>query len=134
MADFFGFEIKRKGDDGKELPSFVPNTDDDGVGVISTGGHFGQYVDLDGDTAKNEVDLIMKYRDIASHPECDAAIEDVVNESICGDAKSAPIEIILDEVQASDKVKKAMKEEFENVVNLLHFNSYAHDICHVHNY
>ncbi len=128
MAEFFGFEIKRKGEDGKELPSFVPNTDDDGVGVISTSGHFGQYVDLDGDTAKNEVDLIMKYRDIASHPECDAAIEDVVNESICGDAKSAPIEIILDEVEASDKVKKAIKEEFENVVNLLHFNSYAHDI------
>ena len=53
MAEFFGFEIKRKGEDGKELPSFVPNTDDDGVGVISTGGHFGQYVDIDGDTAKN---------------------------------------------------------------------------------
>jgi len=128
MAELFGFEINRKGNKQPELPSFVPNTDEDGVGVISTGGHFGQYVDLDGDSAKNEVDLILKYRDIASHPECDAAVEDIVNEAIVGDNKSAPIEIIMDEMEASDQVKKIIKEEFENVISLLKFNSYSHDI------
>ena len=129
MAELFGFEINRKGSKQPELPSFVPNTDEDGVGVISTGGHFGQYVDLDGDSAKNEVDLILKYRDIASHPECDAAVEDIVNEAIVGDNKSAPIEIIMDEMDdASDQVKKAIKLEFENIISLLRFNSYSHDI------
>ena len=70
MAEFFGFEINRKGKD-KELPkvSFVPNTDEDGAGVITSGGHFGAYLDMDGDKAKNEVDLIMKYRDVAAQPE-----------------------------------------------------------------
>lgn len=129
MAELFGFEINRKGSKQPELPSFVPNTDEDGVGVISTGGHFGQYVDLDGDSAKNEVDLILKYRDIASHPECDAAVEDIVNEAIVGDNRSAPIEIIMDEMDdASDQVKKAIKAEFENIISLLRFNSYSHDI------
>jgi len=128
MAELFGFEINRKGGKEPDLPSFVPNTDEDGVGVINSGGHFGQYVDIDGDSAKNEVDLILKYRDIASHPECDAAIEDIVNEAIVGDNRSAPIEIIMDELKASDKIKGAIKEEFENVISLLHFNSYSHDI------
>ena len=67
MAEFFGFEIKRAGKE-EQLPSFVPNTDEDGVGVISAGGHFGQYIDIDGDSAKDEKDLILKYRDIATQP------------------------------------------------------------------
>ena len=123
MAELFGFEINRKGQKLPELPSFVPDTDEDGVGVINSGGHFGQYVDIDGDTAKNEVELIYKYRDIASHPECDAAVEDIINEAIVGDNKSAPIEIVMDEMEASDKVKKVMKEEFENIISHLKFNS-----------
>tara|TARA_B110000091_G_scaffold12760_1_gene12306 strand:- start:1067 stop:2560 length:1494 start_codon:yes stop_codon:yes gene_type:complete len=128
MAEIFGFEINRKGNKPVELPSFVPDTDEDGVGVINSGGLQGQYVDIDGDSAKNEVDLILKYRDIAAHPECDAAIEDIVNEAIVGDNRSAPIEIIMDELKASDKVKSAIKTEFENVISLLHFNAYSHDI------
>ena len=97
MAEFFGFEINRKGQE-KEKPkvSFVPNTDEDGAGVITTGGHFGAYLDLDGDKAKSEVDLIMKYRDIAAQPECDAAVEDIVNEAIVGDHDDVPIDIVLD--------------------------------------
>ena len=95
MAELFGFEIKRKTAQ-KELPSFVPKTDEDGSGVIQAGGHFGAYIDMDGDKVKNEVDLILKYRDIAAQPECDAAIEDIVNESIVGDHDEAPIDIVMD--------------------------------------
>ena len=128
MADFFGFEIKRKGNEEPIRPSFVPNTDEDGSGVITTGGHFGAYLDLDGDKAKNEVDLIYKYRDIASQPECDAAIEDIINESIVGDNDEAPVNLILDQLEISDKIKESVKNEFETVLRLLNFNSYAHDI------
>lgn len=128
MAEFFGFEIKRKGQEEPIRPSFVPNTDEDGTGVITTGGHFGAYLDLDGDKAKNEVDLIFKYRDIASQPECDAAIEDIINESIVGDNDEAPVNLVLDQLEISDKIKESVKNEFESVLRLLNFNSYAHDI------
>tara|TARA_B100001093_G_scaffold29936_1_gene25992 strand:+ start:1855 stop:3342 length:1488 start_codon:yes stop_codon:yes gene_type:complete len=127
MAEFFGFEIKRKTNEPIR-PSFVPNTDEDGTGVITTGGHFGAYLDLDGDKAKNEVELILKYRDIASQPECDAAIEDITNESIVGNHDESPIQIILDKLETSDKIKETIRNEFEEVLQLMNFNSYAHDI------
>ena len=127
MAELFGFEIKRKTTQ-KELPSFVPKTDEDGSGVIQAGGHFGAYIDMDGDKVKNEVDLILKYRDIAAQPECDAAIEDIINESIVGDHDEAPVDIIMDELDISDKMKETIKFEFDEVLKLLNFNSYAHDI------
>ena len=128
MAEFFGFEIKRKKE--KELlPSFVaPRESEDGAGVIQAGGHFGAYIDVDGDKAKSEVDLIYKYRDIATQPECDAAIEDIVNEAIVGDHNEAPVNIILDELEVSDKIKEMVRQEFEHVLKLLNFNQYAHDI------
>ena len=127
MAELFGFEIKRKTAQ-KELPSFVPKTDEDGSGVIQAGGHFGAYIDMDGDKVKNEVDLILKYRDIAAQPECDAAIEDIVNESIVGDHDEAPIDIVMDELDISDKMKETVKFEFDHVLKLWNFNQYAHDI------
>jgi hypothetical protein len=128
MAEFFGFEINRKSTKGKELPSFVPKTDEDGSGVIQAGGHFGAYIDMDGDKVKNEVDLILKYRDIASQPECDAAIEDIINESIVGDHDESPVNLVLDELEISDKLKESVKNEFGEVLKLLNFNAYAHDI------
>jgi len=126
--DLFGFEINRKGNKRDEPISFVPDTESDGAGVITAGGHFGAYIDLGGDNAKNEAELIVKYRDIASQPECDAAISDIVNEAIVGDYDSAPVEIILDKVDASDTIKEVIREEFENVLKLLNFNNQCHDI------
>ena len=105
MAEFFGFEINRKSKAPKERPSFVPDTEADGAGVISTSGHFGVYLDIDGDKAKGEKDLILKYRDIAAQPECDAAIEDIVNETIIGDHDEAPCDIILDKWVKGDYTK-----------------------------
>lgn len=128
MAELFGFEINRKSSKVKELPSFVPKTDEDGSGVIQAGGHFGAYIDMDGDKFKNEVDLILKYRDIASQPECDAAVEDIINESIVGNNDESPVNLVLDELEISDKMKDAVKFEFDTVLKLLNFNAYAHDI------
>ena len=129
MAEFFGFEINRKTSKDKDLlPSFVPRTDEDGAGVVQAGGHFGAYIDMDGDKVKNEIDLIFKYRDISSQPECDAAIEDIINESIVGDHDESPVNIILDELEISDKIKDTIKFEFDELLKLLNFNAYAHDI------
>ena len=127
MAEFFGFEINRKRKEPVR-PSFVPRTDDDGAGVIQAGGHFGAYIDMDGDKAKTDVDLIMKYRDISSQPECDAAIEDIINEAIVGDHDNVPVNILLDELEISDKIKETIKHEFGEITRLLNFNQYAHDI------
>ena len=127
MAEFFGFEIKRKQNEPLR-PSFVPKDSDDGAGVIQAGGHFGAYIDMDGDNAKTDIDLMLKYRDIASQPECDAAIEDIINEAIVGDHDDAPVNIILDELEVSDKIKDAVKFEFDQITKLLNFNQYAHDI------
>jgi hypothetical protein len=127
--ELFGFEIKKKADqEEKAKKSFVPQTEDDGAGYISGTGHFGQYIDLDGGSQASEVDLIKRYRDMATHPECDAAVEDIVNESIVSDEDSSPVDIILDDLDQPDKVKKIIKEEFDRIVGLLNFNNYGHDI------
>ena len=128
MADFFGFEINRKRNRTDDLVSIVPSTENDGAGVINSGGHFGQYLDQDADKAKNEVDLIIKYRDVAAQPECDAAIEDIVNESIVGDHDESPVNIILDKLEISDKIKDTVREEFDTILSLMGFNQYSHDI------
>lgn len=127
----FGFEIKRKSQDDEEKKkiSFVSPSEDDGVGaVINAGGFFGQYIDLDGAGATTERDLIFKYREISNHAECDAAIEDIVNEAIVSDDDSTPVEIILDDLDQPDRIKKMIFEEFENVLELLDFNWKAQDI------
>jgi hypothetical protein len=131
MAELFGFEIKRKNQDKEEEKkvSFVPPDDEDGAGyVLNAGGYFGQYLDMDGGAAKSEQDLIMKYRDIAMNPECDAAIEDIINEAVVSDEDSAPVSLILDDLDQPDRIKKLIQEEFDNVVELLNFNWYGHDI------
>ena len=131
MAELFGFEIKRKNqekEDAKKL-SFVEPESQDGAGyVLNAGGYFGQYLDMDGGTAKSEKDLIMKYRDIAQNPECDAAIEDIVNEAIVADEASVPISLMLDDLDQPERIKNIIKEEFEEVLSLLNFNWYGSDI------
>lgn len=132
MADIFGFEITRKKKaeaEEKKKVSFVPADNDyDGGYVVNAGGHYGAYLDMEGGKAQNEKDLIYRYRDIAQHPECDAAIEDIVNEAIVHDDDSAPVDIILDDLDQPDRVKKMIREEFEHIVSLLNMNWYGSDI------
>ena len=131
--ELFGFELKRKAAEKEEAKkkSFVLPMEDDGSSYISTGAgaHFGQYIDMDGAFgAKSEGDLIRRYRDVAQQPECDAAIEDIVNEAIIGDGDSAPVDIRLDDLEQPENIKKQISEEFYRIVELLQFNHYAHDV------
>ena len=132
MADFFGFEIKKKDqekEDRKRASFVAPMDEDEGIGnVINAGGHYGQYVDINGDQTKSEKELIFKYRDISQHTECDAAVEDIVNESIVSDDDSSPVSLIMDDLDQPDRIKKMMSEEFENIVAMLNMNWYGHDI------
>ena len=45
---------------------------------------------------RTEQDLIRRYRDIAQQPECDSAIEDIINESIVSDERDQSVSIVLD--------------------------------------
>lgn len=126
----FGFEIKRsKEEDEKKKPSIVPARDDDGAGYVTAAGtHYGQYINLDGDDAKDNYQLIMKYRGVSMHPEVDAAIEDIVNESIAGNEAEQSVDVTMDNLKQSDAIKKQIKEEFDNIISMLNFNENGHDI------
>ena len=129
--ELFGFEIKKKDEEKEERKkvSFVPRDEEDGAGtIVAGGGHFGHYLDTSGGSAKNEADLILKYRDVSQQPECDAAIEDIVSEAIVSDEDSAPVEIILEDLEQPDRIKNMIREEFENILELLNLNWYGHDI------
>ena len=124
MAEFFGFEIKRK---EKELGAVTPPATDDGTYDISGGGFYSTILDTDG-RSRTEDDLIRRYRDIAIQPECDSAIEDIVSEAIASDERDMCVSVVLDNLQVSATIKKRIKEEFERILQLLDFNNKAHDI------
>ena len=126
----FGFEIKRqKEEDPKKLSSIVPARDDDGAGyVTASGSHYGQYINIDGDDSKDNYQLIMKYRGVSMHPEVDAAIEDITNESISSNEEGQSIHIYMDNLKVSDGIKKQIKDEFDNIISMLGFNELGHDI------
>ena len=126
MAEIFGYEIKRKAEPKKI--SFVP-PDDEGVGnVINAGGHYGQYIDMDGGQAKSENDQIIKYRDAAMHPEVDAAIEDIVNEAIVTTTAEGPVAIILEDIDQPASIKNKIRDEFYKIVEMLNMNFQGSDI------
>jgi hypothetical protein len=125
----FGFTIARDKSDIDQgvQQSFTPPTNDDGALTITSAAYYGTYVDLDG-TAKNDVELISRYREMAMQPEIESAIDDIVNEAICQDDDGKNIQIVLDNLKQPEKIKKAIIEEFNNVCRLLNYNNMAQDI------
>lgn len=120
-------DLKKKAED---IPSFVPPPNEDGSLEIAPGGAYGTYVDLEG-SAKNEAELVTKYRGLALQAECDAAIEDIINEAIIREDNKAPVTINLDKIDDKlmpPKVKERVREEFKNVLKLLDFDNMAYDI------
>jgi len=136
MADdsirLFGFEIKRAKDKSDDkLRSIVPPVDEDGAGyVTAAGSHYGTYVNVDGgEHAKDNIQNIKQYRAVSYHPEVDAAIDDIVNESIVSGENELPVNLILDHVEGlSDQLKKVITTEFEGVCSMLNFKELGHDI------
>ena len=127
MAELFGFQISRvkKTEDPKQ--NFTTTPADDGTQVVAGGGYFGQYLDIEG-TAKSEADLIRRYREISLHPECDMAIEDVVNEAIVANENKDPVRVNTDNVDFSDEIKRKIEAEFREVLRMMNFNTKGHDV------
>ena len=127
MAKLFGFSIEDSEQESKSVVSPVPPSQEDGNDHYITSGFFGSYVDIEG-TYKNEVELIRRYREMALHPEVDSAIEDIVNEAIVSDLNDSPVEIELSNLNASEGIKKILRDEFKNIKDLLDFDKKSHEI------
>jgi len=127
MAELFGFSITRQKKTVDPKQGFTQPQADDGTQTIAAGGYFGQYLDMEG-TAKTEQDLIRRYREIALHPECDMAIEDIVNEAIVANELKDAIRLSLDEVPFGKDVRRKIEDEFKEVLRLMNFNTKGHDI------
>ena len=125
----FGFTISRQKDEEEAVvqQSFTPPSSDDGALTITSAAYYGTYVDLDG-TAKNEVELISRYREMAMQPEIESAIDDIVNEAIVQDDDGLITKIILDDLKQPEKIKNAIKEEFNTILRLLNYRKMAQDI------
>jgi len=126
-SKLFGFSIEDNEPLSKSTVSPVPPNNEDGVDHYLTSGFFGSYVDIEG-VFRTEFDLIKRYREMALHPEADSAIEDIVNEAVVSDTNNTPVEIELSNLNASDGIKKKIREEFKYILSLLDFDKKAHEI------
>lgn len=123
----FGFRLGRKDQDETAPISFTPPNVDDGSITVSSSAFLGTTIDQDG-TAKNEVELISRYREMSLQPEIESAIEDIVNEAIVQDDTGDNVKLIMDDLDQPTKIKDAIFNEFENVLRLLNFNNMGSDI------
>ena len=126
MAELFGWEVKKK--EASKAKSFVAPSDEEGTLDIAGGaGFFGQYLSYD-KAARNDYDLIRKYRQTSENPECDQAIEDIINEAITADETEISVAVNLDWVPLSMSIKKKMDQEFKEILTLLQWKKQAHNI------
>lgn len=129
MSRILGFKIEDSGENNKKtkiISPVLPNDEDKSDYYISSG-FYGQYVDIEG-VYKNEADLVRRYREMSLHPECDSAIEDVINEAIVSDLNDSPVEIELSNIPASDKLKECIRKEFKYIKDIMDFDKKAHEI------
>ena len=127
MARLFGFSIEDSEKKSKGIVSPVPQNNEDGVDHYIASNFYGQYLDLEG-VYKSEFELVKRYREMALHPEADGAVEDVVNEAIVSDQNDTPVTINLDNLPASDGIKKRIREEFKVIKDLMNFDAKSHEI------
>jgi hypothetical protein len=127
MAEFFGFKITREKPKSDPKQSFSVPQAEDGTQVVAAGGYFASHLDMEGN-AKTEADLIRRYREISIHPECDMAIEDIINEAIVSNENRQAVNLNTNNVPYGRDIKRRIEEEFSEVLRLLQFNTRGHDI------
>ncbi len=127
MPKLFGFSIDDSDKKPDSIISPVPKNNEDGSDYFVQSGFYGSYVDIEG-RFRTEYDLIRRYREMALHPEADAAVEDVVNEAIVSDLYDSPVEIELSNVNASDGIKKKIRQEFKHIKEMMDFDKKSHEI------
>ena len=124
MSQLFGFKINKK--EGLQGQSPIPPNQDDNVATVA-GGYFGTYVDVEG-ASRNEYELISRYRSMSLHPECDSAIDEIINEFVVSDSDDAPVEIELSNLELGTNIKNKIRQEFNHILRLLQFDKHCHQI------
>ena len=127
MGKLFGFSIEDSDVQRPGSISPVPENNSDGVDYYASGGFGGSYVDIEG-VYRTEYELMRRYREMALLPEVDSAIEDIVNEAIVSDLYESPVQVELSNVNASEKVKNIIRDEFKYIKELLDFDKRSHEI------
>ena len=128
MAELFGFEIKRKSTQQEpQIKSFVAPEEDDGAMSIAAGGAYGQYVDLEG-AAKNEAELVSRYRKMAMNPDVEIAVDDIINEAIVYNQHEKIVDINLDLTNLSTNIKNKIRDEFDVITRMLKLESKGYDV------
>jgi len=125
--NIFGFQFKRNVPTKEQNVSFATPQYDDGAVNVAAGGAYGTYVDMEG-SARTEAELVTKYRELAQHPEVDAAISDIVDEAIVCDDNQLPVELNLESIQVTPKIKQILKQEFDGVLRLLEFDTHSYEV------
>jgi len=129
----FGFTIGARDVVQKEKPeqaSFtLPSAAqlDDGAVTVTQNAYYGTYVDLEG-SVRNEIELITRYREMSNHPECQMAIDEIVNEAITHDESGRVVDIVLNNLKQPESIKKKIIEEFNTITKLLNFSNLADDL------
>ncbi|HIM82563.1 MAG TPA: portal protein, partial [Nitrososphaerales archaeon] len=128
MAELFGYEIKKKSE-SSGAKSFVAPSDEEGTLDIAGGaGFFGSFISYD-KSAKNDYELIRKYRQTAENLECDRAIEDIISEAItAADETEISVIVNLDWVDLSLGIKNKITSEFRDILKLLNWRKQGHNI------
>jgi len=126
MVKLFGWEFKRE-EEQLDIPSFAPRETDDGALVVSAGGTYGTYLDLEG-SARTEAEIVAKYREMSIQPEVELAVNDIVSEAIVKEDNKKIVEINLDDLEYADNIKERISQEWEKVSELFDFNNYGYEI------
>lgn len=64
---------------------------------------------------------------MSMQPECDQAIDEIVNETICFDEQDI-VTINLDRIELSSKIKKNITDEFNSCLKMLEFHTHGYEI------
>lgn len=126
----FGWSFTNNQDELKEKESqksFAPPILDDGAINIEAGGIYSAYIDLEG-TIKTDAEIISRYRTMALQPEIDNAVNEIVNESIIKEENKDIVELNLDQLEVSDKLKKYISAEFDELLYIMDFENIAYDM------
>ena len=65
---------------------------------------------------------------MASFPECDQAIDDIINEAVVVNREESPISISLEKSNLSEDIKEKIHIEFKEIVRLLDFRKIGYEL------